>query len=398
MIDIVIPVYRHFALTRACLESVLATVDPDLSQIYVINDASPEPAVAELCRSVSENDHVTLIEHAENRGFVKSVNAGMRAAHPNDVVILNSDTEVPQNWLARIITCAERHPRAASLTPFSNNGTVCSYPTLCEDNDLPEALDLAKVDALVAQANTGAAIEIPTGVGFCMYLRRAALEEVGNFDEAAFGRGYGEENDWCLRATKKGWQHFLCADLFVYHAGGASFGEDASAHQTNALSVISARYPDYNHIIAKFIEQDPIEPARHAIDLLRPDEAVVIAEYRRRERNERAARYALDNARHTQVQSLDQLLHETRESSQAEAEQFRANIASMQSAFADAEVQYNAQIASMQSAFADAEAQYNAQIAVMADGYSELEAEYARFNQQWFVRASRWFARLWSHS
>jgi O-antigen biosynthesis protein len=379
VIDIVIPVYRDLALTRTCLNSVLATVDPELSQIYVINDASPEPAVAELCRTMSENRQVTLIEHAENQGFVKSVNAGMRAAHPNDVVILNSDTEVPRNWLARIITSAERLPRAASLTPFSNNATVCSYPAFCEESDLPEALDLARMDALAAQANAGAAIEIPTGVGFCMYLRRAALEEVGEFDEAAFGRGYGEENDWCLRATKKGWQHFLCADLFVYHSGGVSFGEDASAHQANALSVITARYPDYNEIIATFIEQDTIEPARHAIDLLRPDAAVVIAEYRRRELNERAARYALDHARHAQVQSLDQLLDETRESSQAEAEQFRANIASMQ------------------SAFADAEAQYKAQIAVMADGYSQLEADYARLNQLWFVRAWQWVTRLRSH-
>ena len=56
--------------------------------------------------------------------------------------------------------------------------------------------------------------------------------------------------------------------------------------------MISARYPDYNKNIAAFIGQDPIEPVRHAIDLIRPDSQAVIAEYRQRERNERAAKYA----------------------------------------------------------------------------------------------------------
>ncbi len=393
MIDIVIPVYRDVALTRACLESVLATVDPDLSQIYVINDASPEPAVAELCRSVAQHEHVTLIEHANNLGFVKAVNEGMRAAQPNDVLLLNSDTEVPQEWLSRIAASAERHPRAASLTPFSNNATVCSYPSFCEENGLPEALDAAQIDALMAQANAGVVVEIPTGVGFCMYLRRAALEEVGEFDEDAFGRGYGEENDWCWRATELGWQHFLCADLFVYHAGGVSFGDDAAAHQANALAVISARYPDYNKNIAAFIGQDPIEPVRHAIDLIRPDAQAVIAEYRQRERNERAARYAQDDARHAQVQALDLLLQDTRESSQAEAEQFRANIAAMQSAFADDEVHYTAQIAEMAAGYTQLESQYTQ----LESQYSQLEGEYARLSQLWWVRVWQWFRRLWSN-
>ena len=76
--------------------------------------------------------------------------------------------------------------------PFSNNATICSYPHFCEDNELPDGLSLEEVDALFACANAGQVIEIPTGVGFCMYLRRAAIDDVGVFDADAFGRGYGE--------------------------------------------------------------------------------------------------------------------------------------------------------------------------------------------------------------
>ena len=60
-----------------------------------------------------------------------------------------------------------------------------------------------------------------------MYIRRAALADVGLFDADAFGRGYGEENDFCLRASARGWRHLLACDTFVYHEGTVSFGAGA---------------------------------------------------------------------------------------------------------------------------------------------------------------------------
>ena len=57
-----------------------------------------------------------------------------------------------------------------------------------------------------------------------MAVRRAAAESLGFFDEAAFGRGYGEENDFCRRAALAGWRNVLCEDAFVVHRGGQSFG------------------------------------------------------------------------------------------------------------------------------------------------------------------------------
>src|SRR3546814_16309874 len=63
---------------------------------------------------------------------------------------------------------------------------------------------------LRAVADVGApAFEVPTGNGFCMYIRRAMLEDVGLFDEQAFPVGYGEENDLCMRAIDAGWHHLV---------------------------------------------------------------------------------------------------------------------------------------------------------------------------------------------
>ena len=67
-------------------------------------------------------------------------------------------------------------------------------------------------------------IEIPTGVGFCMALNRACINKIGMFD-TVYGKGYGEENDWCCRAVKNGFVNVMITNLFVYHKHGASFGE-----------------------------------------------------------------------------------------------------------------------------------------------------------------------------
>ena len=88
---------------------------------------------------------------------------------------------------------------------------------------------MAELDAACRAANAGRSVELPTTVGFCMYIRRAALADVGLFDAETFGRGYGEENDFCLRASARGWRHLLACDTFVYHEGAVSFGAGASA-------------------------------------------------------------------------------------------------------------------------------------------------------------------------
>jgi len=303
------------------------------------------------------------------------VNEGFAAAGQRDVVILNSDTEVPASWLTRLRAAADRELKAASITPFSNNATICSYPHFCEDNPIPEGLDCDALDALFSEANAERAIEIPTAVGFCMYVRRGALDEVGEFDEDAFGRGYGEENDWCMRAAARGWKHLLATDVFVYHAGGASFGSDASEYQANALKVISERYPEYEREIAEFIEADPMEVARYNVDTARPDTKAVIGEYRRRERSLRQSRYALDRQRHEQVTALDTLLQSTREDARSEAER------------------YETLLTTQRDETAANEAEYQKQMDSMALELQAMAQELQTLRQLWPVRLRNWLLR-----
>ena len=263
-IDIIIPVYRDAALTRACIESVLRSRDPKMGRVIVINDGSPEQAVKDYCEELVAGGDVELISHDHNLGFVATVNRGMRATE-NDVVLLNSDTEVSGNWLSRLQHVAQTRADCSTVTPFSNNATICSFPKFCEDNPLPSGMTLARTDAVFAEVNAGESCEIPTGVGFCMYITRASLDRVGAFDEAAFGRGYGEENDFCRRAVAAGFKHYHCADVYVQHKGGVSFANDAPALQASAARALLSKHPDYDAVIQSFIKKDPAREFRERV-------------------------------------------------------------------------------------------------------------------------------------
>lgn len=268
-VDIIIPVYRGLETTAACIESVLATHPGVDHELVIIDDCSPQPEVSAYIASLAGRPGITVLRNEQNLGFVGTVNRGM-ALHPDrDVVLLNSDTEVAGDWLRRLVMAAYSDVKVSSVTPFSNNATICSYPRFCEENALADGLTLEQIDALFAEANASQTVDIPTAVGFCMFIRRDCLDAVGAFDEEAFGKGYGEENDFCLRASAHGWRHLLAADTFVFHKGGVSFAETALAQQAKAAEIIRGRWPDYFDTVARHVSQDPEKPYRIAATALR---------------------------------------------------------------------------------------------------------------------------------
>lgn len=270
-VDIIIPVYRGLEETRKCIESVLASELSVDVEIIVINDASPEPELADWLRTLEQR--VTLLHNDNNLGFVATVNRGMSLHPERDVLLLNSDTEVAGDWLGRMQHSAYSDARIGSVTPFSNSATICSYPQFCKDSDLPAGTEVAVLDALFQRANAGQQVDIPTAVGFCMYIRRDCLNDCGLFDQELFGRGYGEENEFCIRATGRGWRHLLRGDVFVYHKGGVSFAETQSENQKAGHQALTRVYPNYDLLIREHILADPAAHMRFAVDMLRARES-----------------------------------------------------------------------------------------------------------------------------
>ena len=113
----------------------------------MINDASPDAALSQWLRDEStKHPSFILLENEDNLGFVGTVNRGMAQSSANDVLLLNSDTEVANQWLDRLRAAAYRSADVGTVTPFSNNATICSYPRFCQENSLPPGYDTAALD------------------------------------------------------------------------------------------------------------------------------------------------------------------------------------------------------------------------------------------------------------
>ncbi|MCI5050124.1 MAG: glycosyltransferase, partial [Rickettsiales bacterium] len=269
LVAVIVPVYRGYDETLTTLYTTLATQNETAFTLTVINDCSPDDELTEAIDKLAEANLFQLIKHEKNLGFVRSANEGMRLHKHQDVVLLNADTEVYDTWLDRLCEALERNPRNASATPFSNHAELCSYPRAFHSNRQALELSYRELDQLAAYSTHDYTPELPTGVGFCMMLRRAALDEVGYFDEDTFGRGYGEENDWCLRATDLGWRHVLAGNVFVRHTGSVSFASHKSRQLKRALRKINQRHPHYRELVRAFKDEDPLRAYRQQLDLAR---------------------------------------------------------------------------------------------------------------------------------
>jgi GT2 family glycosyltransferase len=261
-VEVVVPIYNAVEALERCLAS-LATRLPAWAGLQLVDDASPDPRVAALLDRVAPTlpQRARIVRQGANLGFVGTVNAAI-ARTAGDVVLLNADTVVSHGWLERLRDCMASDPRIASATPWSNNAEIASFPRTLVANPVPADPDAV---AAAAAALPPAYPDIPTAVGFCVWLRREALDGVGLFDQATFGRGYGEENDWCLRAAAHGWRHVLCDSAYVVHQGGASFAAEGIRPNGDQLARLVARYPHYNALIADFIQRDPLAPLRRAL-------------------------------------------------------------------------------------------------------------------------------------
>lgn len=268
-VDVIIPVYAGVQETLRCIWNVLHSTSRTPFEIVVINDAGPVPELNAMIRSLAARDLFTLEQHRLNQGFVRTVNHGLKMHRDRDVVILNSDTEVYNDWLDRLLRHAEQHPRLATITPLSNNATICSYPETLTDNRLALELPPAEIDHLAAEVNRGQHVKAPTGVGFCMYIRRDALREIGVLDDRRFGRGYGEENDLCQRAIRRGWSNAIACDVYVRHVGSVSFKGEAAERTARAVKILGKLYPDYEADVASHIADDPAWIHRARLDLAR---------------------------------------------------------------------------------------------------------------------------------
>ncbi|MFH5925792.1 glycosyltransferase [Roseomonas xinghualingensis] len=254
-VSVVVPIHNAAAELDRCIASVVRyTTAP--ARLILMDDASTQPEVTEVLQRWAQVPGVEIHRSPRNLGFTRTANRGIQFAGRDDVVLLNSDTVVGPGWLDGLRIAARSGPRTGTATPVSNNAGAFSVPELNAANPMPHWFGVDDMARLVRGTALSLYPVVPTGHGFCLYLRRDCLDAVGKLDEAAFPRGYGEENDFCMRAARAGFESVLDDRTFVWHQRSASFGEEKVTLNAEGRVVLDERYPEYR-MLTRIFETDP---------------------------------------------------------------------------------------------------------------------------------------------
>lgn len=267
-LNIAIPIYRDVAVTRACIDSVLAHRSPTTDRLILINDCSPDADMVDMLRRYSRVPNVTVLTNETNLGFVKSVNRALRYCRRGPVLLLNSDTRVFAGAFDELLRVANSSPDIATVTAMSNRATIFSYPHPRDTESALDDMSWEQLAAIALRENAGSVVDVPTAHGFCMLIKQEALRRVGLFDEA-FGRGYGEENDFCCRAADIGFRNVAAGGVVVEHRESVSFGDEKLNLRKQNLDLIGRKYPEYMALILDFERRDPLRGVRWPLDRAR---------------------------------------------------------------------------------------------------------------------------------
>lgn len=273
-VDIIVPIYNAYEYTEDCIKSVLKNTDLITNTLILVNDKSPDERILPMLKKYQEENNdknFVVLDNDKNLGFVKNVNKGMQYSK-NDVILLNSDTEVTANWIEKIQKCAYSNEYIATVTPLTNNGTIASVPNFGVDNELPKNMSLEEYAKMIEKISANRYPELTTGNGYCMYIKRRMIDEIGLFDDKTFEKGYGEENDFCYRVLDHGYTNVLCDNTFIYHKGTQSFKKENLTASRAALidehmKLLRKKHPIYVQKTDNFLANNPIRDIQENISL-----------------------------------------------------------------------------------------------------------------------------------
>ena len=262
---IIIPVYNAPEETKSCIQSVMKkTSEP--YHLLILDDASTDDRIEVILKSLKERyPRIEIHRHRQNKGFAKNVNYGLIRTK-GDVVLLNSDTIVTPYWLDKLRACAYRYPNVATVTPLSNSAGAFSTPQNHYNNKIPEGMTINNMAQKAAMSSYPIPTEAPSGNGFCLYIRRHAIEEIGFLDAKTFPY-VGEENDFCQRAIIKNMVNLVDSSCYIYHVKAASFGGSKAKTMLMKQSSkkIHERYPKYKKNVQCFLKSPFLEESRQRL-------------------------------------------------------------------------------------------------------------------------------------
>lgn len=240
-VDIVVCVHNAPDDIKNCLQSIHAYTLPPF-RIIIVDDGSAEITQKYLADYAAAQGCV-LHRNEVAGGYTKAANCGLRLSDAEYVILLNSDTVVSPYWLERMLNCADSDPAIGLVGPLSNTASWQSVPEVFDAvgdwtiNTLPMGMSIQDFANEVARESSRIYPQVGFINGFCFLIKQSLISQIGIFDEEVFGRGYGEENDYCLRAAQAGWKLAIADDAYVYHAQSKSYSHERRMELSKAAGV-----------------------------------------------------------------------------------------------------------------------------------------------------------------
>lgn len=227
-ISIIIVNWNTRDLLRNCIGSVYKTIYDVTFEVIVVDNASRDGSASMLRK---EYPQVEIIQNEENRGFGAANNQAMRVMNGKYALLLNSDTVLTENAVKELFAFMETRGESAMAcgqllnADGSKQNSIASLPgllTLMANMPLLEYLFPKRYPG--KRYHYRAPVEIDSGIGACLMVRKKAIDEVGLFDERYFF--FFEETDWAHQMKKAGWKIFHVPTANIYHIQGQSIGRD----------------------------------------------------------------------------------------------------------------------------------------------------------------------------
>jgi O-antigen biosynthesis protein len=263
-VAVIVPVFGDPDTLRRCLESLRAQQTRCRVHHVIVDDCAPDAAVTTLGQDFCGAVGGTFVRLVVNAGFAGAINAGLARIASGDVLILNSDVVLPATAIERLRQASRLGEQVGTVAPLSNDAGSSSFPIPFERNPLLDESAAAAVDDAAERSNDGIIVDVLTNLGSCFYVTEACRRAVGLFSPA-YGRGYYEDVDFCLRATAVGLRNVVAPSIYVSHASSRSFGSAKRQLAVENRIVLETRFPGFDEAEAAYMRADPIAPFRKAI-------------------------------------------------------------------------------------------------------------------------------------
>ncbi len=216
--------------TMPCLESIYKYTKIEDFELIIVDNNSLDGTKEYLKDFEKKYSNSKIILNDKNKGYAGGNNYGIKASSDSYIILLNNDTLVTSNWLENLLYPFSQNEKLGLCGPVTSNAE--NEQEICFENISPENYIKLTSDYVIKNKNQ----YFPTNrlIFFCVAIKKEVIEKIGYLNEN-FKRGFYEDDDYCKRVLKAGYDLAISEGSFVYHRCGGSFSNYDNFELTELL-------------------------------------------------------------------------------------------------------------------------------------------------------------------